>query len=118
MYRGREGQWAFTFHRISGWALALYLLIHTFSMGSILLGEHVFESIHGVYGNIIFRLGLIAIAAAVVYHALNGLRIILMDFTSWGVKRQNQLWWAVMALTLVSVGVTLYYNAPRILQGV
>lgn len=118
MYQGREGQWAFLFHRISGWALGLYLLLHTFSIGSIMLGPSFYGSIHGVYGNVIFRLGLIAVAAAVAYHALNGMRIIAMDFTAWGVKLQSQLWWGVMALTIICLGVTMYFNVPRILQGV
>lgn len=117
MYRGREGQWAFLLHRISGVALLAYLLLHTVSIGSVMLGEETYMAIHHVYDGVFFRLGLVGIAGAVAYHSLNGLRIILMDFTSWGVRVQSQLFYGVLALTLAAVGVALYYNVPRILGG-
>lgn len=117
MYRGREGQWAFVLHRVSGVALLAYLLLHTVSIGSVMLGEDVYTAIHEVYEGTFFRLGLIGIAGAVAYHSLNGLRIILMDFTSWGVRVQSQLFYAVLALSLAAVSVALYYNLPRILGG-
>jgi succinate dehydrogenase / fumarate reductase, cytochrome b subunit len=117
MYRGREGQWAFLLHRISGIAILLYLLIHTISIGSVMLGEEAYMSIHKVYDFFLFRLGLIGVAGAVAYHAFNGLRIILMDFTEWGVKYQRELWYGVLGLALITVVYALYYNVPRILGG-
>jgi succinate dehydrogenase / fumarate reductase cytochrome b subunit len=116
MYRGREGQWAFILHRISGWALMLYLLIHTVSIGSVYLGQDVYNAIHHVYDFFLFRLGLVAIAGAVGFHAFNGIRIILMDFTTWGVRLQSQLFYAVLVLSAVVVAVALAYNVPRILD--
>jgi len=117
MYRGREGQWSFYLHRLSGWALMLYLLIHTVSIGSVMLGEGVYNTIHHVYDFALFRLGLVGIAGAVAFHAFNGLRIIIMDFTSWGVRVQSQLFYGVLALSAAAMAVTLYYNVPRILGG-
>lgn len=114
MYKGREGQWAFFLHRLSGLALLAYLLLHTFSIGSVMLGEKFYMSIHEIYGFVLFRLGLIGVAGAVSYHAFNGIRIILMDFTDWGVKIQRQLWYGVLVLAVVSTGVAAAYNLPRI----
>ena len=93
MYKGREGQWAFFLHRLSGVAILLYLIMHTVSIGSTMLGEEVYGAVHKVYELMPFRLGLIGVAGAVAYHAFNGLRIVLMDFTDWGVKYQRQLWY-------------------------
>jgi succinate dehydrogenase / fumarate reductase, cytochrome b subunit len=114
MYKGREGQWAFFLHRLSGLALLAYLLLHTFSIGSIMLGEKFYMSIHEIYGFVLFRLGLIGVAGAVAYHAFNGIRIILMDFTDWGVKVQRQLWYGVLVLAVLATGVAAVYNLPRI----
>ena len=114
MYKGKEGQWAFFLHRLSGLALLAYLLLHTFSIGSVMLGEKFYMSIHEVYGFFLFRLGLIGVAGAVSYHAFNGIRIILMDFTDWGVKIQRQLWYGVLVLAVVATGVAAVYNLPRI----
>jgi succinate dehydrogenase / fumarate reductase, cytochrome b subunit len=114
MYKGREGQWAFFLHRLSGLALLAYLLLHTFSIGSVMLGEKFYMSIHEVYGFVLFRLGLIGVAGAVSYHAFNGIRIILMDFTDWGVKIQRQLWYGVLVLAVIATGIAAVYNLPRI----
>ena len=116
MYRGREGQWAFFLHRLSGLAILFYLLAHTVSIGSVMLGEATYNAIHEVYGFILFRLGLVAVAAGVAYHAFNGLRIIAMDFTDWGVKYQRELWYVVLVISVVFTVVALIYNVPRILD--
>ncbi|MEY4531977.1 MAG: hypothetical protein RLZZ156_2700, partial [Deinococcota bacterium] len=49
MYKGREGQWAFFLHRLSGVAILLYLIMHTVSIGSTMLGEEVYGAVHKVY---------------------------------------------------------------------
>jgi succinate dehydrogenase / fumarate reductase, cytochrome b subunit len=114
MYKGREGQWAFFLHRLSGLAILAYLLIHTISIASVLLGSEAYMAIHKTYELPFFRFGLIGVAGAVAYHAFNGLRIIAMDFTAFGVKFQRQLWYGVLVLSVASVGVALAYNLPRI----
>ncbi len=114
MYKGREGQWAFFLHRLSGLALLAYLLLHTFSIGSVMLGEKFYMTIHEIYGFVLFRLGLIGVAGAVAYHAFNGIRIILIDFTDWGVKIQRQLWYGVLVLAVIATAVAAVYNLPRI----
>ena len=114
MYKGTEGQWAFYLHRLSGLAILAYLLIHTISIGSIILGKDTYMAIHKAYENPFFRFGLIGVAGAVAYHALNGLRIIAMDFTAFGVKFQRQLWYVVLVLSVAATGLAMAYNLPRI----
>ena len=109
MYRGREGQWAFVLHRLSGVALALYLLLHVLDISLVMYGpEGPFNAFLAFYHQWPFRVGLILVMAAVVYHAFNGLRIILMDFTGWGTRYHRQLWYGVLgATTLVGIPVLL-----------
>ena len=59
MYKGREGQWAFLLHRLSGIAILAYLLIHVFSIGSFIFGERFYMSIHEIYDIGFFRVGLV-----------------------------------------------------------
>lgn len=117
MYKGREGQWAFLFHRLSGLAILLYLMLHVFSIGSMIFGEKFYMKIHHVYDLWLFRIGLIGVVAAVVYHALNGLRIILMDFTGFGVRIQRQVWYGVMLMTLLVTVYSAWVMYPRIVGG-
>jgi len=52
-----------------------------------------------------------------VYHGLNGLRIIVMDFTSWGVKFQRGMWYGVLVLT-TAIGIPILIKVvPEILAG-
>lgn len=116
MYRGREGQWAFVLHRLSGVALALYLLLHVLDISLVMYGpDGPFNAFLAFYHQWPFRVGLILIMAAVVYHAFNGLRIILMDFTSWGTKYHRQLWYGVLGITTLIGIPVLFKVVPEIL---
>ena len=49
MYRGREGQWAFVLHRLSGVAIALYLLLHVVDISLVMYGpDGPFEPVPGL----------------------------------------------------------------------
>ena len=117
MYRGREGQWAFILHRISGIAIALYLMLHVVNISLSMFGPDVANAAMAIFHIAIFRVGLIFVMAGVVYHALNGLRIIIMDFTGWGVKYQAQLWYGVLALTTIIGVPVLIKVVPEIVRG-
>jgi succinate dehydrogenase / fumarate reductase cytochrome b subunit len=118
MYRGREGQWAFVLHRLSGVALALYLLLHVIDISLVMYGpDGPFNLFLAFYHQWPFRIGLVLVMAGVVYHAFNGLRIILMDFTGWGVRFQRALWYGVLVLT-TAVGVPILIKVvPEIFRG-
>ncbi|AEB12353.1 succinate dehydrogenase, cytochrome b556 subunit [Marinithermus hydrothermalis] len=117
MYRGREGQWAFFLHRISGVAILAFLLLHVLDISLAMWGPEVFNRLLAFYHQTIFRIGLLLVIAGVLYHALNGLRIILMDFTSWGVRVQRQLWYGVWVLFVVMYLPALFKILPEIFGG-
>ena len=118
MYRGREGQWAFVLHRLSGVALALYLFLHVIDISLVMYGPGgPFNAFLAFYHQWPFRIGLVLIIAGVVYHAFNGLRIILMDFTSWAVKFQRVLWYGVIGVTAVIGVPVLWKIVPEIFGG-
>ncbi|WP_424949945.1 succinate dehydrogenase, cytochrome b556 subunit [Deinococcus sp.] len=118
MYRGREGQWAFLLHRLSGLAILFYLLLHVVSISLFVFGEDPYKAVHDLYDFWLFRVGLIFVTAAVVYHAFNGLRLIVMDFTGKGVAYQRQMWYGVLGLSVVTMVYVAYMVLPRIVQGV
>jgi succinate dehydrogenase / fumarate reductase cytochrome b subunit len=117
MYRAREGQWAFALHRISGLLILLYLLIHVVSISLVLFGANAFTVLHDIYGFWLFRVGLIAVTGGVLYHGFNGLRVAIMDFTGWGTAVQRQLWYGVLAISLIGLLITAWVVVPRILAG-
>ena len=99
MYQLKEGQIAYIFHRVSGVAIVLFLFAHIVENFFLLMGEDAYNAAIGIYHTWYFRLGEFALIAAVVYHGLNGIRIIVIDFWQRSTKYQKPMWYAVMALT-------------------
>jgi len=58
----------------------LFLLIHIVDISIIGWGPVVFNKLLFLYRNPIFRVGEVGLVAAVLYHAINGVRICIMDF--------------------------------------
>ncbi len=100
-YRGREGQWAWVLHRLTGLGVVLFLLLHIFDIFLMAAGEEVFERFLDLYTAAPFRLLEAALIFSVIYHALNGTRVIIVDFWPQYGRKQNVLWRAVLALAIV-----------------
>ena len=86
LYRGREGMWSWVLHRITGVAIFFFLLVHILDTSLVDLSPEAYNAVIGTYKTPIMGLGETALVAAIGLHALNGLRIILIDFWSKGVK--------------------------------
>lgn len=101
IYKGKTGMWAFTAHRVTGFLVLMFLLLHVVDVTLAGISEHLYDTVHAVYGNILLRLFEVGLLGALVFHALNGLRIIAVDFFDAAVERQKQLAWVVGAITAV-----------------
>ncbi|MER7796986.1 succinate dehydrogenase, cytochrome b556 subunit [Microbacterium sp. NPDC096154] len=101
LYRGREGMWSWVLHRITGVAIFFFLLVHVLDTALIRVSPEAYDAVIGTYKNPIMGLGEIALVGAIVFHAFNGLRIILVDFWQKGALYQRQLFWGVIALWVV-----------------
>ena len=100
MYRGGAGQLAWWLHRWSGVAVLLFLLIHIIDTGLVFWPE-LYDRVMKLYAHPFFRLGELGLAAAVLYHALNGIRIAVLDFFPELSGRQRQLFYGVVVLFAV-----------------
>ena len=80
LYRGREGQWAWILHRVTGVGIILFLFAHVVDTAVVGWGPHAYDRVIAVYENPVVRLLELGLVAAVVYHALNGVKIMLIDF--------------------------------------
>ena len=101
LYRGREGMWSWVLHRITGTAIFFFLLVHILDTSLIRVNPEAYNTVIEAYKTPIMGLGELALVAAIGLHALNGLRIIAIDFTSWGVKHQRLMFWIAIALWIV-----------------
>jgi succinate dehydrogenase / fumarate reductase, cytochrome b subunit len=101
LYRGREGMWSWVLHRITGVAIFFFLLVHVLDTSLVRISPEAYNSVINEYKTPILGLGEIALVAAIGLHALNGLRIILIDFWGWATRHQRLLFWIVIVLWIV-----------------
>ena len=101
LYRGNEGMWSWVLHRITGTAIFFFLLVHILDTALVRVSPEAYNAVIGAYKTPIMGLGEIALVAAIGLHALNGLRIILIDFTEFGTRHQKAMFWVAIALWIV-----------------
>ncbi len=99
VYKGKTGMWAFSAHRITGFLVLMFLLLHIVDVALAGLSVDLYDRVHALYGNILLRLFEVGLLGALVYHAFNGLRIILVDFFASAIDYQRQLAYAVLGVT-------------------
>jgi succinate dehydrogenase / fumarate reductase cytochrome b subunit len=95
LYRGREGMWTWVAHRISGVLIFLFLFAHVLDTALVRVSPDSYNEVMSAYKNPVVGLAEAGLVAAVIFHALNGLRIIAVDFWSKGPRYQRQMFWAV-----------------------
>ena len=101
--RGRTGQWSFIAHRVSGFLIFFYLLQHIVDISLINFGDgELYDQVHEIYGNVFLRLFTLGLLFALLFHSLNGLRIVAVDFFPGVIRNERKLFVGVLALTLLA----------------
>lgn len=93
-YRGSEGMLAWAFHRISGVAIWSFVVLHVIDIYLVGGNPDAYDEILQIYASLPGRIMEVLLGAALLYHALNGLRIIIMDFWPAMTIYHRQLWYA------------------------
>ncbi|GGA70380.1 succinate dehydrogenase, cytochrome b556 subunit [Pseudoclavibacter endophyticus] len=101
LYRGTEGMWSWVLHRITGIALFFFLLVHVLDTSLVRVSPEAYNAAMHAYKTPIMGVGEVALVGAVLYHAFNGIRIILIDFLPGGTKHHRLMFWIVIALWVV-----------------
>jgi len=99
-YRWHVGTWAWVLHRISGVVIALYLLLHICVISYLQKGPESFNRVMGLLGLPLFKLLEIGLLGVVIYHVLNGIRLVILDL-GWGTAHQKKMFWAVVVVGIV-----------------
>ncbi len=101
MYRGGEGMWSWVAQRITGVAVFFFLLVHVLDTALVRVSPDSYDRVIATYKTPIVNLLEVGLVAAVLFHALNGLRIILIDFWSKGPRYQRQMLWGIIVVWLL-----------------
>lgn len=103
LYRGQSGQWSWVIHRITGVVIFFFLLVHVLDTSLVRVSPEAYNAVIATYKNPIMGLGETALVGAIVYHAFNGIRIILVDFWAGGTKHHVKLLWGVVILWFIAM---------------
>ena len=101
LYRGNEGMWSWVAHRVTGVGIFFFLLVHVLDTALVRVSPEAYNAVIGTYKTPVMAFGEIALVAAIAFHAFNGLRVILVDFSKSGPKNQKKLFWGVMIIWLI-----------------
>jgi succinate dehydrogenase / fumarate reductase, cytochrome b subunit len=103
-YRISWAQLAWLGHRLSGIGVLIYLFMHIVENATLAFGPDVYDWTQAnLFHNLPVRLGEILLMAALVYHSLNGLRVIVMDFWPRTTAYYLPLTYGVITATVVSM---------------
>jgi succinate dehydrogenase / fumarate reductase cytochrome b subunit len=101
-YRGREGQIAWMLHRLSGVAVFFFLALHIVDIFLMAFGPKVFNSLLFFYHQFIFKVSIVfGLYPGALYHGLNGIRVVAIDFWPDLGKKHAMLWRVQMVIFAV-----------------
>ena len=114
LYRGKVGMWSWVLHRISGVGIFFFLLVHILDTALVRVSPEAYNAVIAVYKTPIIGVAELGLVAAILFHGLNGLRVIAVDFWSKGIKFQAAMFWAVMVITIVLVAAFTPMHLARV----
>ncbi len=101
MYKGQSGMWAWLLHRVTGIGILLFLLIHIVDVSLLGFGPPAYNDGVRLFDFWVARILSLALIAAVLFHAFNGIRIMLIDFLRRGVYYQRIMFVIALLLAIV-----------------
>ncbi|MCF8527524.1 MAG: succinate dehydrogenase, cytochrome b556 subunit [Candidatus Nanopelagicales bacterium] len=93
--------WTWVLHRVTGVAVFFFLLVHVLDTALVRVSPEAYDLVIASYKTPIVNLLEVGLVGAVLYHAFNGLRVVLIDFWSKGPRYQRQMTWAIAAVWLL-----------------
>ncbi|MUL48331.1 succinate dehydrogenase, cytochrome b556 subunit [Mycobacterium sp. CBMA293] len=103
LYRGDPGMWSWVLHRITGATIFFFLLVHVLDTALVRVSPEAYNEVINTYKTPIIGFMEMGLVAAVLYHALNGVRVILIDFWQQGPKYQRVMLWTILAIWIAVV---------------
>jgi succinate dehydrogenase / fumarate reductase cytochrome b subunit len=109
LYRGREGMWSWVAHRVTGVLVFFFLFAHVLDTALVRVSPDSYDAVIDTYKNPIVNLMEVGLVGAVLYHALNGVRVMLIDFWEKGTRYQSQMLYAIVGVWLVVMVPGAYF---------
>jgi succinate dehydrogenase / fumarate reductase cytochrome b subunit len=109
IYKGAEGMWSWVAHRITGVLTFFFLFAHVLDTALVRVSPESYNKIIETYKNPLVNLMEVGLVGAVLYHSLNGIRVMLVDFWSKGARHQRKMLWIVVGTWIVVMVPAVYF---------
>jgi succinate dehydrogenase / fumarate reductase cytochrome b subunit len=78
---GRYGadRYAYALHRVSGLGILAYFIMHIFVTAARVGGPEQWDNTMATFGQPVFKIGEFLVVLAFAFHAINGIRLILVE---------------------------------------
>ena len=114
-YKGGGPMWAWMIHRVTGLGMVVFVALHVVSAFFVLRGGNdVAAAINSVYESWPFQM---FIYFCVIFHALNGLRIIVLDVWPKLMQFQHEAIWLQWLIFIPVYGLVVLLMVQRWLAG-
>lgn len=109
LYKGAEGMWSWVAHRVTGVLTFFFLFAHVLDTALVRVSPESYNKIIETYKNPLVNLMEVGLVGAVLYHSLNGIRVMLIDFWARGARHQRKMLWIVVGTWIVVMIPTVYF---------
>jgi succinate dehydrogenase / fumarate reductase cytochrome b subunit len=116
LYRGREGMWSWVAHRVTGVLIFFFLFAHVLDTALVRVSPDSYNRVIDTYKTPVVNLMEVGLVGAVLFHALNGIRVVLIDFWEKGTRYQKQMTYAVLAIVLVVMVPGTYFMLKHTIE--
>jgi succinate dehydrogenase / fumarate reductase cytochrome b subunit len=118
LYRGDQGVWSWVAHRITGVLTFFFLFAHVLDTALVRVSPNAYDRVISLYKNPLVNVLELGLVGAILYHALNGLRVMQVDFWAKGVRFQRLMLWLIIVVWVVvmipSAYFMLRYNVEKL----
>ncbi len=109
LYKGDISMGSWVAHRITGVAVLFFLYVHVLDTALVRVSPSAYDDVIASYKTPLVNLMEVGLVGAVLFHALNGLRIIAVDFWGKGTRYQRQMLWTTVAIWLIVMIPGMYF---------
>jgi succinate dehydrogenase / fumarate reductase, cytochrome b subunit len=117
LYKGTPaGQWSWVAHRITGVGILLFLFAHVVDTALVGWGPETYNTVIELYHHPLVQIMELGLVGAVIYHALNGLRVMIIDFWPGAAVHNSKMVFTTVALFAAAMAPITYLMGMRILE--
>ncbi|HEY4137845.1 MAG TPA: succinate dehydrogenase, cytochrome b556 subunit [Casimicrobiaceae bacterium] len=100
---GHPAWWAYLAHRLSGLALAIFLPVHFWALGTALAGPAALDSFLRFAEQPLVRFAQWGLVVLLVVHLTGGVRLLLIEFRPWSGLRHDWIAGTVGAGAMIAL---------------